>query len=214
MKLRVLQQVGLVLLLAMLAGVSNASIIRTYDETDGSGLLTYTDIGNNQLKIEFDNTSANTLSSVITGLVFDVDDDINSVSAYSFTDGNGFDLTSLYDVVLDAKSNIVKGNAKLDVVFQPTSGIDGGIYNAAGNSNFFNTSMFPDVATLILTIDDPTTWALNDISNDFLRLQQTGLDNEGSLKVAGDLVVVPLPAAFWLFGSGLLGLVGIARRRS
>ena len=214
MKLRVLQQVGLVLLLAMLAGVSNASIIRTYDETDGSGLLTYTDIGNNQLKIEFDNTSANTLSSVITGLVFDVDDDINSVSAYSFTDGNGFDLTSLYDVVLDAKSNIVKGNAKLDVLFQPTSGIDGGIYNAAGNSNFFNTSMFPDIATLILTIDGPTTWALNDISNDFLRLQQTGLDNEGSLKVAGDLVVVPLPAAFWLLGSGLLGLVGIARRRS
>ncbi|MGB5716088.1 MAG: VPLPA-CTERM sorting domain-containing protein [Gammaproteobacteria bacterium] len=24
---------------------------------------------------------------------------------------------------------------------------------------------------------------------------------------------VPLPAAFWLFGSGLLGLVGIARRK-
>jgi hypothetical protein len=26
--------------------------------------------------------------------------------------------------------------------------------------------------------------------------------------------VVPVPAAFWLFGSGLLGLVGVARRRS
>ncbi|MGB5717515.1 MAG: VPLPA-CTERM sorting domain-containing protein [Gammaproteobacteria bacterium] len=26
--------------------------------------------------------------------------------------------------------------------------------------------------------------------------------------------VVPLPAAVWLFGSGLLGLIGIARRRS
>ena len=26
-------------------------------------------------------------------------------------------------------------------------------------------------------------------------------------------VVVPIPAALWLFGSGLLGLVGIARRK-
>ena len=25
--------------------------------------------------------------------------------------------------------------------------------------------------------------------------------------------VVPVPAAVWLFGSGLLGLVGVARRR-
>ena len=28
-----------------------------------------------------------------------------------------------------------------------------------------------------------------------------------------DATVVPVPAAVWLFGSGLLGLVGIARRR-
>jgi hypothetical protein len=28
-----------------------------------------------------------------------------------------------------------------------------------------------------------------------------------------DVAVVPVPAAVWLFGSGLLGLVGIARRR-
>ena len=26
--------------------------------------------------------------------------------------------------------------------------------------------------------------------------------------------VVPIPPAFWLFGSGLLGLIGLARRRS
>jgi len=28
----------------------------------------------------------------------------------------------------------------------------------------------------------------------------------------GDITVVPLPAAFWLFGSGLLGLFGLSRR--
>jgi hypothetical protein len=30
---------------------------------------------------------------------------------------------------------------------------------------------------------------------------------------AGDNVAVPIPAAIWLFASGLLGLIGIARRK-
>ena len=29
----------------------------------------------------------------------------------------------------------------------------------------------------------------------------------------GNVSAVPIPAAVWLFGSGLLGLVGVARRR-
>jgi len=31
--------------------------------------------------------------------------------------------------------------------------------------------------------------------------------------VSGSVTVVPIPAAVWLFGSGLLGLVGVARRK-
>ena len=31
---------------------------------------------------------------------------------------------------------------------------------------------------------------------------------------AVDVPAVPVPAAVWLFGSGLIGLVGIARRKS
>ena len=38
----------------------------------------------------------------------------------------------------------------------------------------------------------------------------TGGDGEGGGPPAG---VIPVPAAVWLFGSGLLGLVGVARRR-
>jgi hypothetical protein len=29
----------------------------------------------------------------------------------------------------------------------------------------------------------------------------------------GNMTVVPVPAAVWLFGSGLLGLAGVARRK-
>ena len=41
------------------------------------------------------------------------------------------------------------------------------------------------------------------------RFQSTGPNEQGSDWVGA----VPVPAAVWLFGSGLLGLVGIARRR-
>ena len=30
----------------------------------------------------------------------------------------------------------------------------------------------------------------------------------------GDIGAVPVPAAVWLFGSGLIGLVGLARRKT
>lgn len=41
------------------------------------------------------------------------------------------------------------------------------------------------------------------------RFQSTGFDQEGSDWVGA----VPVPAAVWLFGSGLLGMVGVARRK-
>ena len=34
-----------------------------------------------------------------------------------------------------------------------------------------------------------------------------------TLHLEGDIAAVPVPAAVWLFGSGLLGLVGVARRK-
>ena len=36
----------------------------------------------------------------------------------------------------------------------------------------------------------------------------------GSVKLSLETAVVPVPAAFWLFGSGLLGLIGIARQKA
>lgn len=37
--------------------------------------------------------------------------------------------------------------------------------------------------------------------------------NTGSWKISGTVSAVPVPAAAWLMGSGLVGLVGVARRR-
>jgi len=214
MKFGILQKIGCVFLLAAVAGagVANASIIRAYDDADGSGLITYTDLGGNQLQIDFDNTSASNMSSIITGLVFDIDADINGMSVFSFVDGNGMDLSGAYDVELNVNNNITPGNTEVDLSIKTSTGINGGIYNDAGNSGSLNNA-FPDVASLILTITDPDPWVLNSISNDILRMQRTGILGEGSLKTPG-VPAIPVPAAAWLFGSGLLGLVGVARRKS
>lgn len=40
------------------------------------------------------------------------------------------------------------------------------------------------------------------------------LSSAGVLSVSSGTITTPLPAAVWLFGSGLLGLVGVGRRRS
>jgi len=198
----------------MIAGVSNASIVHVFDHPDGSGVITYTDVSNTtdgaMLQITFNNTSASNMSSLITGLAFDVVDDINSISAFSFVDGDGNDISSYYGIGLDVNSSFVSGNTLVDVEFGTINGVNGGIFNDDGNSGNLSATMFPDIAILILEIDDPADWSLSEINNDILRMQQTGTDGEGSLK----LPPVPVPAAVWLFGSGLIGLVGVARRKS
>jgi len=51
-------------------------------------------------------------------------------------------------------------------------------------------------------------------AGDFNTLDLDGVDDleNKSLRFVG-VNIVPVPAAVWLFGSGLLGLIGIARRK-
>jgi len=63
------------------------------------------------------------------------------------------------------------------------------------------------ISDLVGTVYDPHG------ANYFL-VQQESLMNEGQwIEVSREWTVVPLPASVWLFGSGLLGLIGIARRK-
>jgi len=59
---------------------------------------------------------------------------------------------------------------------------------------------------------DGSTWAFGM----FTGYQQT-VDNDNRLIAwavhDGDVGVVPIPSAVWLFGSGLIGLIGLARRK-
>ena len=64
----------------------------------------------------------------------------------------------------------------------------------------------PDASGLTRRYSDSGTW-----SNTF----GVFANSRGSLalNLSGEIATVPVPAAVWLFGSGLLGLVGMARRK-
>ena len=103
-------------------------------------------------------------------------------------------------------------------------------YNVLGNSASFDTSGNPQAGGLSNTgpfsnlqpawywsateFASNTTWAwIFDMTSGF-----QGESHKDSHPVAwavqsGDVGAVPVPAAAWLFGSGLLGLIGVARRK-
>jgi hypothetical protein len=94
-------------------------------------------------------------------------------------------------------------------------GLVGGSYNGAFTGGNSAKVGFGAIDFYSYT-NDPDTFALVETKLN----GGIGGDNKFSLSSTGQLTfdasqasAVPLPAAAWLFGSGLLGLVGIARRR-
>lgn len=114
---------------------------------------------------------------------------LTGVDAYR-ADGDGF-----YDILFD---------------FPPPPGGDLARFNS-GESLIYEISMPGLSAASFNFFGAPGPGAGN--PGPFLsvaRFQETGPLQDGSDWVGA----VPVPAAVWLFGSGLLGLVGLARRRS
>ena len=103
--------------------------------------------------------------------------------------------------------------------------------NELGHMFYYNLSgsLFDDltgthfVGDVILTDVQNSYWSGTeyDSSSAWLFGFYDGLDdfpnkadvNHGWAVRAGDVGAVPIPAAVWLFGSGLIGLVGLARRK-
>ena len=81
------------------------------------------------------------------------------------------------------------GGDPLEFLFEVTGGDAAGLYGGVGS-----------IGGIILS---GGTGFTGDFTTDF----------SGSGTAVADVAPIPLPAAVWLFGSGLLGLVGVSRRR-
>lgn len=234
--LRLTALAGAVTVAVASAGVANATLI-SQDFVSGveGGTVTFDDnLGSNQLRITFDNTST-MWNGTISGLVFNVSADINSASVTSFVDGNNVAITG-WTFGTNVNNETTPNNTVFEIGFETSNGINDGIYNSGVATNFSN--VFPDVATLIITISDPNPWALASIGSDsILRMQRTGADGEGSLKIVTSTSStggqtsgstggqtsgstggqsngsIPEPGMVGLLGIGLLGQALILRQR-
>jgi len=114
-------------------------------------------------------------------------DAFGAVAPSGFVDGTTIDVD-----FSSLRANIMYGGSTYDVELWPlTTSLSYGIYEPVGD--IFNIG-----------------WTEN------LSLDLGGLLGSPAtldLSLQGSLTTVPLPAGVWLFGSGLIGLVGIARRR-
>jgi hypothetical protein len=109
-------------------------------------------------------------------------------------------------------------DAKIKFALEPSSA---GFFQAGG----FRIELFEGVSNPVgVSIasaesrgDQPGLFLIADLSNDTNYTLRTTFDFNGANEVTAaattSITVVPVPAAAWLFGSGLIGLMGLARRK-
>ncbi len=116
---------------------------------------------------------------------------------------------------------INSGENALSMLFDLSGGTDVHISLFARPDS--NTE-FIEIGSQLITGDGPhradfllnpalTTTQLQEIKELIAEYHTNGAANTFSLDEFGTASVVPVPAAVWLFGSGLLGLIGISRRK-
>lgn len=88
---------------------------------------------------------------------------------------------------------------------------DGNNHNWTGSGSFdLTTVLWDDRDHVGLTLQNTLT-AFSTLIGDQAMIQKKAIGSE--ITVSVNTSPVPIPAAAWLFGSGLLGLIGIARRK-
>jgi len=156
-------------------------------------------------------TATSTIGAAdITGMYFNlVDDSTATLNGLGFSYVSGPEATNGVGVGTNAYR--ADGDGYYDILFDyPPPG--GPANFSAGDVSVYTITGAGLLASDFNVIGAPGPGAGN--PGPFLsvaRFQSTGTDGNGSDWVGAS--PVPVPAAVWLFGSGLLGLVGVARRK-
>ena len=213
-------QIGLLTLCSSFAMGLNAAVVINEMDYDQPG----TDTAE---FIELFNSGASAVS--LDNYSVDLINGSNS-SSYRIIDLSGFSIATNGYFVMCGDASLV---ANCDYSFTTTSGwLQNGAPDAVGlyqNSSLLDSlsyeGMFsPFTEGTALSISDSNTDITSisriidgvDRNNNALDFQ-LGCITPGSANIAGSgdcsVSAVPVPAAVWLFGSGLIGMVGLARRK-
>ncbi|MHB8621890.1 MAG: VPLPA-CTERM sorting domain-containing protein [Sulfuricaulis sp.] len=107
-------------------------------------------------------------------------------------------------------------DSEMPNLFKELGGVAGQSITTTHNSNyslFTNVQAFNYWSATEYAPANSSAWYF-DFFNGVQAPNDKTVSNNAWAVHPGDVVTVPLPAAAWLFGSGLLGLVGMARRNA
>lgn len=171
---------------------------QVYDNLSFGGLLEINSIsfyhnipwgGNDTPASGIFNFSLSTTSKLVDGLSASLEDNLGPDNTLVFSG----ELPNI--VSLGSQMDII-----LDTAFTYTPNI-GNLLLTVESSNAVSSSFYLDVA-------------INNSDDMSRRHSATGGDSAGLVTGFNEVSAVPVPAAVWLFASGLAGLIGVARRKA
>lgn len=160
-------------------------------------------------KINVSLTNNSDFDARLTAFAFNVPDDVTGVAGFTGPSGwsKSFDPDNIntpgqfgqFDLAGITGPNFNGGDPNDGI--PPLSAFDFEFLLNGTGLDVLTEDSFLDLLSYPGTNDNPQSF--------IARFQRVGLDGEGS-----DVAVVPIPATLLLFGSGLMGLVGLRRRFS
>ena len=141
-----------------------------------------------------------TFSGAVDNFMLEIDGNVftgNNGTARQFSSASG--ATDFFTVDIGGANGSVSGIAGLDV-------FTGFSVDWRGPNLFSDTTVLAHDLTVADFGYTRVIFGFNSLASDSV------IDNASVINF-GSVSAVPVPAAVWLFGSGLLGLVGVARRK-
>ncbi len=158
------------------------------------------------ITITYDDSVVGTPSYFYTGYQFD-----GGINQVSFSAGT-FSANSSYvaDSSTDFHMNVANNTSGLDqIFFSIDTSIPAGtasLTRLGVNLKNNTQTALSDESLVDLSLLDLADFSVRDVG---FTITEAPLARSGQ----GELAVVPIPAGLWLFGSGLLGLIGVSRRK-
>lgn len=197
------------------AGPANAAFVMTIDDLATGGIeQTITD-GDNDGLVSFNGTVGLFTVVVSTGISVPLStvDQLLHLNSIEVSGGAGDLVISLTDTDYTGSPTALEG---LFGGTAPAGGsIDFAFYYDDGNAEFGTTALITSAAGNTNGFGGSGSSAVSVTDPYSLTIIAT-IHHPGAAISSFDaeIRVIPVPAAVWLFGSGLLGLVGIARRKA